>query len=74
MTNWGEGRLGPGRANMKKSRAERHAELKGLMRLPGGMVVVEYYFRKYTGGLQGAITPRGDPIIQIILDHEYPNR
>jgi hypothetical protein len=73
MTNWGEGRLGPGRAKLKKSRAERHAELKGLMRLPGGKVVIDYYFRKYIGGLQGAMVPLGDQIIQLILEHEYPN-
>ena len=53
MTNGGEGRLGPGRANLKKSREARHAELKGLMRLPGGRVVVEYYFVKYTGRERG---------------------
>jgi hypothetical protein len=72
MNNWGERRLGPLRANLKKSRADRHAELKGLLRLPGGKVVIEYYFLKYTGGLQGAKAPLGDTIIQTILDHEYP--
>ena len=73
MTNWENGRLGPGRANLKKSREERHAELKGLMRLPGGKVVIEYFFVRYTGGRHGAELPRPDQVIHIILDHEYPN-
>jgi hypothetical protein len=71
--NGREGHLGPAPAKPKKTRAERQAELKGLMCLPGGKVVVDYYFLKYTGGLPGTTAPIGAPVIQAILDHEYPD-
>jgi hypothetical protein len=71
--NGRQGHLGPTRAKPKKTRAERNAELIALLRLPGGKVVVDYYFLKYTGGLPGTRVPFGAPVIQAILEYEYPN-
>lgn len=72
ILKWGEEYRGAGQADPKKSRAEREAELQALSATEHGSEVIEYYFLKYTGGLRGEMPPIGAPMIQTILDREYP--
>ena len=69
---WGEEYRGPGQADPSKSRAQREAELRGLLNSSSGKEIVEYYFLKYTGAIEGKMPPVGAPLIETILNHEYP--
>ncbi len=64
---------GPGCADPKKTKDQRSDELQQLMQTEAGRKVVEYYFLKYMGALQGRCPPAGLSMLQTILDHEYPN-
>lgn len=70
---WGEDYRGPGQADPNKIKAQREDELRRLMQTPQGQEIVEYYFAKYTGMLEGQLAPVGLPLIQTIVNHEYPN-
>ena len=70
---WDDEYPGPGQADPKKSRAERAAELRTLLSTREGAEVVDYYFAKYTEILKGKMGPIGAPMIETILNHEYPN-
>jgi hypothetical protein len=73
MINRREGHEGPLRPQPRKSRAERIAVLKALLRLPGGKEVVAYYHRKHTSELSGPTALTDALLIQSILKHEYPD-
>ena len=72
MINRASGQRGAALASPRKARAERYAELKALLRLPGGKAVLDYLFMRHTGGLLGTVAPIGASLIKTILDHEYP--
>lgn len=63
---------GPGSADPTKSRAERHRELVALLQSAAGRDIVMHLFAEYTGILSGKCAPAGVPVIQSILDFEYP--
>jgi hypothetical protein len=71
---WGKEYHGPGRADPQKTRAQRQAELLAMINSTTGQDVVAYYFIRYTtGGLEsGKSPPVGLPMIETILNHEYP--
>jgi hypothetical protein len=56
----------------KKTRAEREAELRRLLNTPDGRVRVYELLYKLLGLPPGAMPPVGLPVIQTILDKEYP--
>ena len=67
----GEEYTGPGRADPNKTRDQREQELRYLVQTQAGKEVVEYYFSKYTGILEGKCPPAGLLTIETILSHEY---
>ena len=69
---YGEAYTGPGKADPAKSREEREIELRELLQTAAGREILDYYFLKYTGALQGKMPAVGTPMVQTILSHEYP--
>jgi hypothetical protein len=57
----------------KKTRVEREKELRRLLNTPDGRVRVYELLYKLLGLPPGAMPPAGTPVIQTILDKEYPN-
>ena len=70
---FGQDYRGPGQADPTKTRDERDAELRQMLQTQNGREVIEWYFAKYTGLLQGKVPPPGLPLVETILKAEYPN-
>jgi hypothetical protein len=57
----------------KKTRAEREAELRHLLTLPGGRYKLSELLREALGLPEGTMPGAGKPMIQTILNNQYPN-
>jgi hypothetical protein len=57
----------------RKTRAEREKELRRLLNVPGGREKIYELLYKLLELPPGAMPPAGTPVIQTILDKEYPN-
>lgn len=69
---WGQTYAGPGHADPAKSRAEREAELRRLSETSDGMKVIHHYFMQYTSVLHVRFERIDLPMIETILEFEYP--